>query len=120
MAGPVQLALVGLGRMESVHARALSALDAIAVVAVADPSADAGRVRLGSANGMVDLEGVSVADVTAVGVANQAVAFAAAIRGTGPAGPGALASARATVIGHAVQNSIRTGAAIDIEPIGFA
>jgi predicted dehydrogenase len=79
----------------------------------------AGRVRLGSATGMVDLEGVSVADVTAVGVANQAVAFAAAIRGTGPAGPGAVASARATLIGHAVQNSIRTGAAIDIEPIGF-
>ncbi|MDP9464132.1 MAG: Gfo/Idh/MocA family oxidoreductase [Actinomycetota bacterium] len=78
----------------------------------------AGRVRLGSADGMIDLGDGSVADVTAAGVTNQAVAFAAAIRGTGPTGPGAAASARATLIGHAVQTSMRTGAAIDIEPIG--
>jgi predicted dehydrogenase len=78
----------------------------------------AGRVRLGTADGMIDLEGVDVDDVTASGVANQADAFAAAIRGTGPAGPGALASARATLIGRAVQESIRTGESIDIEPVG--
>jgi hypothetical protein len=54
------------------------------------------------------------------GVANQADAFAAAIRGTGPVGPGAVASARATMIGRAVQESIRTGQAVDIEPIGVA
>ena len=77
-----------------------------------------GRVRLGTSNGMVDIEGVDVDDVTAAGVANQADAFAAAIRGTGPAGPGAVASARATLIGRAVQESIRTGETIDIEPIG--
>ena len=67
---------------------------------------------------MIDLDDVSAADVTAAGVAGQAVAFAAAIRGTGPAGPGAVASARATLIGHAVQDSMRTGEAIDIQPIG--
>jgi hypothetical protein len=67
---------------------------------------------------MVDLDDVSAADVTAAGVAGQALAFAAAIRGTGPAGPGAVASARATLIGHAVQDSLRTGEAIDIQPIG--
>ncbi len=77
-----------------------------------------GRVRLGTSDGMVDLDGVDVDDVTAAGVANQAAAFAAAIRGTGPAGPGAMASARATMIGRAVQDSIRTGEAVDIDPIG--
>jgi myo-inositol 2-dehydrogenase / D-chiro-inositol 1-dehydrogenase len=78
----------------------------------------AGRVRLGTTDGMIDLDGVDVADVTAAGVAGQAEAFAAAIRGTGPVGPGAVASARATLIGRAVQESIRTGETIDIEPIG--
>ena len=66
---------------------------------------------------MVDLDGVDVDDVTVAGVANQADAFAG-IRGTGPAGPGAVASARATLIGRAVQESIRTGDSIDIDPIG--
>jgi myo-inositol 2-dehydrogenase / D-chiro-inositol 1-dehydrogenase len=79
----------------------------------------AGRVRLGSADGMIDLEDVSAGDVTAAGVANQASAFAAAIRGTGPAGPGAVAGARATLVGHAVQQSMRTGAAVDVDPIGW-
>lgn len=73
-----------------------------------------GRVRLGTSAGMVDLEGVTSDDVTSAGVAGQAAAFAAAIRGTGPAGPGAVASARATLIGRAVQASIRTGQAVDI------
>ena len=41
MTDPVQLVLVGLGRMGSVHANALAALDEIDVVAVADPSGDA-------------------------------------------------------------------------------
>ncbi len=77
-----------------------------------------GRVRLGTADGMVDIDEVAVGDVTADGVANQATAFAAAIRGTGEPGPGALASARATLIGHAVQRSIRTGTAVDVEEIG--
>lgn len=73
-----------------------------------------GRVRLGTAGGMVDLDDVSADDVTSAGVAGQAVAFAAAIRGSGPSGPGAIASARATLIGHAVQESIRTRQAVDI------
>lgn len=77
-----------------------------------------GRVRLGSVQGLVDLDGVAVGDVTADGVANQAFAFAAAIRGTGQPGPGALASTRATLIGHAVQQSIRTGTAVDVAAIG--
>ena len=78
----------------------------------------AGRVRLGTKAGMIDLDGVDVDDVTSAGVANQADAFAASIRGTGPPGPGAVASARATLIGRAVRESIRTGESIDIEPIG--
>ena len=41
MSGPVQLALVGLGRMGTVHAKALVGLEEIKVVAVADPSDDA-------------------------------------------------------------------------------
>jgi len=57
-------------------------------------------------------------DVTSSGVANQAIAFAAAIRGTGPLGPGAVASARATLIGHAVQRSIHTGDSVSVEHIG--
>jgi predicted dehydrogenase len=77
-----------------------------------------GRVRLGTTDGMIDLEGVDAPDVMSAGVANQADAFAAAIRGTGPPGPGAVASARATIIGLAVQESIRTGEAIEIEPVG--
>ncbi|HSB87757.1 MAG TPA: Gfo/Idh/MocA family oxidoreductase, partial [Ilumatobacteraceae bacterium] len=77
-----------------------------------------GRVRLGSRQGMVDLDRVDVADVTAAGVAGQAVAFAAAIRGAASAGPGGAASARATLIGRAIQTSIRTGGSVDIEPIG--
>jgi myo-inositol 2-dehydrogenase / D-chiro-inositol 1-dehydrogenase len=77
-----------------------------------------GRVRLGTVDGMIDLESVDVEDVTLAGVAGQADAFASAIRGSGPLGPGAVASARATAIGRAVQESIRTGESIDIEPIG--
>ena len=75
-----------------------------------------GRVRLGTRSGMTDIDGVTSDDVTSSGVAGQAAAFAAAIRGSGPPGPGAVASARATLIGHAVQTSIRTGATVDIAP----
>jgi myo-inositol 2-dehydrogenase/D-chiro-inositol 1-dehydrogenase len=78
-----------------------------------------GRVRLGSADGMVDLEGVDADDVTAVGVMRQAVAFANAIRGIGPLGPGAVESARATLIGRAVQQSMQTGESVDVDPIGL-
>ena len=46
-----------------------------------------GRVRLGYVDGMVDLGNVDVDDVTAAGVANQAVAFAAADARYGPAWP---------------------------------
>jgi hypothetical protein len=67
---------------------------------------------------MVDLDDVAVSDVTADGVANQASVFAAAVRGTGGPGPGAQASARATLIGHAVRQSIRTGSTVDVEAIG--
>jgi predicted dehydrogenase len=81
----------------------------------------AGRVRLGTSEGMIDLDVMPTTatadDVTAAGVANQAAGFAAAIRGTGEVGPGALASARATLIGHAVQRSISTQQAVDIEAL---
>lgn len=82
-----------------------------------------GRVRLGTTHGMMDLElGDSsvTTDVMAAGIGAQAEAFAAAIRGTGPVGPGADASVRATLIGHAVQASLRAGTAIDVAPIARA
>jgi hypothetical protein len=41
MTDPLQLALVGLGRMGTVHAKALAGVPEIDVVAVADPSTDA-------------------------------------------------------------------------------
>ncbi|HZX53527.1 MAG TPA: Gfo/Idh/MocA family oxidoreductase [Ilumatobacteraceae bacterium] len=78
-----------------------------------------GRVRMGSADGMVDLDDVGSDDVTAAGVANQVMAFAAAVRGTGPLGPGAVASARATLIGHAVQRSMQTGEPVHVDAIGI-
>jgi myo-inositol 2-dehydrogenase/D-chiro-inositol 1-dehydrogenase len=77
-----------------------------------------GRVRVGSVDGMVDLDDVDAEDVTSAGVARQAAAFAAAVRGTGPLGPGAVESARATLIGHAVQQSMRTGEPVDVGPLG--
>jgi predicted dehydrogenase len=83
----------------------------------------AGRVRLGNAHGMTDLDlgdDANTMDVMTAGVAAQAAAFAAAIRGTGPAGPGAEASARATLIGHAVHASLRAGTAIDVARVGSA
>ena len=82
-----------------------------------------GRVRLGTVHGMADLdlgEHGATNDVMIAGVAAQAAAFAAAIRGTGPVGPDAAASARATLIGHAVQESLRAGTSIDVAPLGSA
>ena len=67
---------------------------------------------------MTDLDDIAVDDVTAAGVANQGAAFAAAVRGIGEPGPGALASAQATSIGHAVQRSMDTKQSVDVEAIG--
>ena len=53
-------------------------------------------------------------DATAAGVVGQVEAFAAAIRGEGREVPGAIESARATAIGHAVREAARTGEAVTV------
>ena len=50
----------------------------------------------------------------AAGVAGQARAFAAAVRGVDADVPGAAASARATIIGQAVIEAARRGTAVEV------
>jgi predicted dehydrogenase len=74
-----------------------------------------GRTRIGTGAGLHTLAGSEVDDVMAVGVAEQARAFAAAVRGAGNGVPGAAASGRATRIGRAVMEAASTGSPVDIE-----
>lgn len=74
-----------------------------------------GRTRIGTGAGMHTLAGSEVADVMAVGVAEQARAFAAAVRGAANGVPGAEASGRATRIGRAVMEAASTGSPVDVE-----
>jgi predicted dehydrogenase len=76
-----------------------------------------GRTRIGTAAGMHTVAGSEVDDVMAVGVAEQARAFALAVRGAAIGVPGAEASGRATRIGRAVIEAARTGSPVDIEPL---
>ena len=73
-----------------------------------------GRARIGDATGMTVLDGSLADDATVAGVVNQAAAFAAAVRGADVDAPGAPASARATLIAHAVRRAAETGAAVEI------
>jgi len=73
-----------------------------------------GRARIGDAIGIKVLDGSLVDDATAAGVVNQAAAFAAAARGANVDAPGAQASARATLIAHAVRHAAETGAVVEI------
>ena len=73
-----------------------------------------GRTRIGTRAGMRVLPGSEVDDVMAAGVAEQARAFAAAVRGAPVEIPGAEASGRATRIGQAVIEAARTGRAVEI------
>jgi predicted dehydrogenase len=68
-----------------------------------------GRLRLGTADGMAVVAGSEVEDAMAAGVAEQARAFAAAVRGRSAEIPDAAASARSVRIGLAVGESARTG-----------
>jgi predicted dehydrogenase len=73
-----------------------------------------GRTRIGTRTGMRVLPGSQVDDVMAAGVAEQARAFAAVVRGAAIEVPGAEASGRATRIGRAVIDAARTGRAVEI------
>jgi predicted dehydrogenase len=74
----------------------------------------AGRARIGTSAGMVELAGSSAHDVMRTGVAEQARAFAAAARGAPCNVPDAAASIRATAIGRAVMKAAATGARVDV------
>ena len=73
-----------------------------------------GRTRLADAGGVRDVPGTEVDDATAAGVAGQARAFAAAVRGEEVAYPGAAASTTALRVARAVQRSASTDAAVSV------
>ena len=75
-----------------------------------------GRARLGPADGVALMAGSEVDDATAAGVVNQMKAFAAAVRGADIELPGAMASARATLVAHAVQRAAATGDTVEVPP----
>ena len=77
----------------------------------------AGRLRLGTAAGIVAVPGSEVEDAMAAGVAGQARAFAAAVRGAPAAVPGAAASARSVRIGRAVGESARRDRDLPVPPV---
>ena len=72
------------------------------------------RTRLGSARGMRELPESSVDDAMAVGVADQARAFARAVRGEAVDIPGAQASVRATDVGRAVIAATASGGKVEV------
>jgi predicted dehydrogenase len=80
-----------------------------------------GVARLGTATGVTVVEGSRADDATAAGVVAQALAFATTVRGEpGPdAGtvPGAVDSAAATAVGHAVIAAARTGRPVQLTPV---
>jgi predicted dehydrogenase len=73
------------------------------------------RTRLGSARGMQELAESSVDDAMAVGVADQARAFARAVRGEAVDVPGAQASVRATEVGRAVIEATGSGGKVAVD-----
>jgi predicted dehydrogenase len=74
------------------------------------------RTRLGTASGMRELADSVVDDAMAAGVAGQARAFAAAVRGEAVEVPLAPASRRATRIGRAVMEAVATRTSVAIGP----
>jgi predicted dehydrogenase len=74
-----------------------------------------GRTRLGTATGMRELPDSWAKDAMAAGVAEQARAFAAAVRGQPVRIPTAASSIRATQVGHAVTEAARTGTVVELE-----
>ena len=73
------------------------------------------RARIGTASGMQEINGSSVEDAMAAGVAEQARAFAAAVRGDAVDVPTATASIRSTLVGRAVAEAARTGTPVTFD-----
>ena len=74
-----------------------------------------GRARLANAQGTHDVEGSQTPDATLAGVRAQAEAFVRRITGEDVDVPTAEASARSTLIGHAVMESARTGREVGVD-----
>jgi predicted dehydrogenase len=74
-----------------------------------------GRARLANAQGTHDVEGSQTPDATLAGVRAQAEAFVRRIAGEDVDVPTAEASARSTLIGHAVMESARTGREVGVD-----
>lgn len=68
-----------------------------------------GQTRVATAAGIHILEDSRTDDATAAGIANQARAFVACVRGEAVDVPTAAASTRAVTIGRAIQRSAETG-----------
>ena len=68
-----------------------------------------GRTRIATADGIHVLEDSRADDATTDGIANQACAFVARVRGESVDVPTAAASSRAVAIGRALQRSAETG-----------
>jgi predicted dehydrogenase len=77
----------------------------------------AGRTRLGTVSGLHELPESLVEDAMAAGVAAQARAFAAAVRGDAVEIPMAAASIRATQVGYAVTEAAFTGSTVVLEEL---
>jgi scyllo-inositol 2-dehydrogenase (NAD+) len=73
------------------------------------------RARIGTAAGMQELAGSAVEDAMAAGVAEQARAFAAAVRGEAVDVPTATASIRSTLVGRAVAEAARTRTSVNFD-----
>jgi len=79
-----------------------------------------GRARLADATGVTEVSGSQVPDATAAGVAGQARAFAAAVRGVAVELPAAEASSRAVGVGRAVQRAAASGERVNVWADGAA
>lgn len=75
-----------------------------------------GRARLADADGVREIDGSQAVDATLSGVAAQAHAFARRVAGDDIDVPTAAASARSTLIGHAVMESARTSREVTLTP----
>ena len=75
-----------------------------------------GRARLADADGVREIDGSQAVDATLAGVAAQAHAFARRVAGDDVDVPTAAASARSTLIGHAVMESARTSREVTLTP----
>lgn len=73
-----------------------------------------GRTRIADAQGMREVPGSRAADATLAGVRAQAEAFARRVGGEDLPVPSAEASARSTLIGHAVMQSARSGREVTV------